>query len=91
MVQLGTGRWGPRNVFGADDWSLLCGRARTDKVETHDRLTALKPIYIWGAYREPKYLDAFVMLTRSTSWVTVPLPAGLLEESNFFVARLRVI
>ena len=44
-------------------------------------------IYIWGvATVNPITWDVIMLRPGSTSWVTVPLPAGLLEESNFLHA-----
>ena len=40
-------------------------------------------IYIWGVATVNPTTYAVIMLRPgSTSWITVPLPAGLLEESN---------
>ena len=49
-------------------------------------------IYVWGVTHlgphlgDPLTYDMFMLRPGSTSWVTVPLPAGLLEESNFLHA-----
>ena len=78
-----------------DDWSLLCGRLYDGQgpipfppmIDSHRCTQVDGTIYIWGVATVNPITWAVIMLRPgSTSWVTVPLPAGLLEESNFLHA-----
>ena len=78
-----------------DDWSLLCGRLYGGQglitfppmIDAHRCTQVDGTIYIWGVATVNPITWAVIMLRPgSTSWVTVPLPAGLLEESNFLYA-----
>ena len=75
-----------------DDWSLLCGGGCLSgrgpisfpTLGPFERSTQVDgTIYVWGAATVNPLTYAVIMLRPgSTSWITVPLPAGLLEESN---------
>ena len=84
-----------------DDWSLLCGRLYGSGVArghidgpipfpplraTYGFTQVDGTVYVWGANPYPTTYAMFMLRPGSTSWVTVPLPAGLLEESNLLYA-----
>ena len=80
-----------------DDWSLLCGSLHGGQgpipfppLIGYERCTQVDgTIYVWGAATVNPITYAAIMLRPgSTSWVTVPLPAGLLESDLLYATKI---
>ena len=81
-----------------DDWSLLCGgRCLSGRgpipfppLIGYERCTQVDgTIYVWGAATvNPLTYAAIMLRPGSTSWVTVPLPAGLLESDLLYATKI---
>ena len=98
--ELGAGDRAPA-VFAydpsTDDWSLLCGRLYDGQgpisfppmIDAHRCTQVDGTIYIWGVATVNPTTYAVIMLRPgSTSWVTVPLPAGLLESDLLYATQI---
>ena len=86
-----------------DDWSLLCGRLYGGQgpitfppmIGPPMRCTQVDgTIYVWGVTHlgphlgDPLTYDMFMLRPGSTSWVAVPVPAGLAEGTLLYATKI---
>ena len=80
-----------------DDWSLLCGSLHggqgpipfPDNLSPQSCTQVDGTIYVWAITDAgPLTYDMFMLRPGSTSWVTVPVPAGLAEGNLLYATKI---